>query len=236
LHVSRLTAMGEMAAALAHELNQPLTAIANYAKAAHRTLALPNSSVDDVRAMLEKAAGQSIRAGQIIRRLRDFVEHREVTRAVEDPIKVVEESMALGLVDIVSSGLRVHSDFDRPAPAVYIDKIQIQQVLVNLMRNAVEAMQAVDYRELRIRIERGEDNSATISVSDTGPGLSEDVAARLFQPFVTTKKTGMGVGLSICQSIVEAHQGRIWATSNQGAGVTFHVSLPAAEDVEPAPS
>jgi two-component system, LuxR family, sensor kinase FixL len=233
LHVSRLTAMGEMAAALAHELNQPLTAIANYAKAARRTLAMPESKIEDVQAMMEKAAAQSIRAGQIIRRLRDFVEHREVTRAVEDPVQVVEEAMALGLIDIAHSGVKVLADFDRSAPAIYIDKIQIQQVMVNLMRNAVEAMQSVGHRELCVRIERGEANSTTISICDTGPGLDQEVAARLFQPFITTKKSGMGVGLSICQSIVEAHQGRIWAARNYGPGVTFRVNLPAAANVQP---
>jgi two-component system sensor kinase FixL len=107
-------------------------------------------------------------------------------------------------------------------------------VLVNLIRNAVEAMQGIDRPELHIRVQRGEGNSVIISVRDTGPGLSDEVAARLFQPFVTTKKTGMGVGLSICQSIVESHQGRIWATQDEDAGVTFHVSLPAAADAPSA--
>ena len=175
-------------------------------------------------------------AGQIIRRLRDFVEHREVTRAVEDPNKVVEEAMALGLIDIAHSDVKVHFDFDQSAPAIYIDKIQIQQVLVNLMRNAIEAMQGVARRELHVRVERGAADSTTISVCDTGLGLDRAVAERLFQPFVTTKKTGMGVGLSICQSIVEAHHGRIWAAPNDGPGVTFHVNLPAAATIAPAES
>jgi two-component system sensor kinase FixL len=228
LHASRLTAMGEMSAALAHELNQPLTAIANYAKAAHRTLAgAATSKIEDAQGMIDKAAAQAIRAGQIIKRLREFVEHREVSRGMENPIKVVEEALVLGLADIGDSGVRVRSAFDAATPPVYIDKVQIQQVLINLMRNAIEAMQAVESRELEIKVFPAE-GGVQISICDSGPGLAPEVAARLFQPFVTTKKTGMGVGLSICQSIMQGHNGRIWVTPNETAGITFHLSLPAA--------
>ncbi|MHB1204422.1 MAG: PAS domain S-box protein [Rhodospirillaceae bacterium] len=228
LHASRLTAMGEMSAALAHELNQPLTAISNYAKAAHRTLAGSTASkIEDAQGMIDKAAAQSIRAGQIIKRLREFVEHREVSRGMESPVKVVEEAMVLGLADVADSGVRVRSTFDPATPPVYIDKIQIQQVLINLMRNAIEAMQAVERRELDIKVFAA-DGGIEISICDSGPGLAPEVAERLFQPFVTTKKTGMGVGLSICQSIMQGHSGRIWVTPNESAGITFHLSLPAA--------
>ena len=228
LHASRLTAMGEMSAALAHELNQPLTAIANYAKAARRTLSLGASKIEDAQGMMDKTAAQAIRAGEIIKRLREFVEHREVTRAIESPVKVVEEAMALGLVDAAESGVRVKAEFDAAVPQVYIDKVQLQQVLVNLMRNAVEAMQAVEQRDLSVKVVLAEGNTAEIAICDTGPGLAPEVAARLFRPFVTTKKSGMGVGLSICQSIMQAHNGRIWVTTNEGPGITFHLSLPAA--------
>ncbi|MBX7200074.1 MAG: PAS domain S-box protein [Rhodospirillaceae bacterium] len=226
LHASRLTAMGEMSAALAHELNQPLTAISNYAKAARRTLAGGAAKIEDARGMMDKAAAQALRAGQIIKRLRDFVEHRDMTRTIEDPVKVVEEAMALALVDAGQAGVRIRSELTA-APEVYIDKIQIQQVLVNLMRNALEAMQAVEDRTIYVKV-AAEDTHAEIAICDTGPGLAPEVAARLFQPFVTTKKTGMGVGLSICHSIAESHGGRIWVTVNEGPGVTFHVSLPPA--------
>jgi two-component system sensor kinase FixL len=131
-------------------------------------------------------------------------------------------------VDAAESGVRVKAEFDTAAPQIYIDKVQIQQVLVNLLRNAVEAMQAVEVRDLGIKVSLADGNTAEIAICDTGPGLAPDVAARLFQPFVTTKKSGMGVGLSICQSIVQAHSGRIWVTTNEGPGITFHVSLPAA--------
>lgn len=226
LHASRLTAMGEMSAALAHELNQPLTAISNYAKAARRTLSGGAAKIEDAQGMMDKTAAQALRAGQIIKRLRDFVEHRDMSRTIEDPVKVVEESMALALVDAAQAGVRVKAHL-APAPDVYIDKIQIQQVLVNLIRNAVEAMQAVEARTLGVTV-AAEGGAAEIAICDTGPGLAPEVAARLFQPFITTKKTGMGVGLSICHSIVQAHGGRIWVTVNEGPGVTFHVSLPAA--------
>lgn len=228
LHASRLTAMGEMSAALAHELNQPLTAMSNYAKAARRTLAGGAAKIEDAQGMMDKAAAQALRAGEIIKRLRDFVEHRDVSRAIENPVKVVEEAMALALVDSGQSGVRVQSTLDAAAPDVYIDKIQVQQVLVNLMRNALEAMQAVEDRTLGISVKAAADNHAEIAICDTGPGLAPEVAARLFQPFVTTKKSGMGVGLSICHSIVQSHNGRIWVTNNEGRGVTFHISLPAA--------
>lgn len=226
LHASRLTAMGEMSAALAHELNQPLTAISNYAKAARRTLAGGAAKIEDAQGMMDKTAAQALRAGQIIKRLRDFVEHRDMSRTIEDPVKVVEEAMALALVDAAQAGVKVKSDLNA-APEVYIDKIQIQQVLVNLMRNATEAMQAVEDRTLAVTV-AAVNQHAEIAVADTGPGLAPEVAARLFQPFTTTKRTGMGVGLSICHSIVEAHGGRIWMTVNDGPGVTFHVSLPPA--------
>ncbi len=228
LHASRLNAMGEMSAALAHELNQPLTAIANYAKAARRTLSLGAEKIEDAQSMMDKTAAQAIRAGEIIKRLREFVEHREVTRTIETPAKVVEEAMALGVVDAAESGVRVKTQFDDATPQIYIDKVQIQQVLVNLMRNAIEAMQSVEVRDLSITVSLAEGNAAEIAICDTGPGLAPEVAGRLFQPFVTTKKSGMGVGLSICQSILQAHNGRIWVTTNAGAGITFHVSLPAA--------
>ncbi len=227
LHASRLTAMGEMSAALAHELNQPLTAISNYAKAARRTLAGGAAKIEDAQGMMDKTAAQALRAGQIIKRLRDFVEHRDMSRTIEDPVKVVEEAMALALMDASQAGVRVTADLTA-APEVYIDKIQIQQVLVNLMRNALEAMQAAAVRTLAVSVRTAGADRAEIAIRDTGTGLAPEVAARLFQPFVTTKRSGMGVGLSICHSIIESHGGRIWVTVNEGAGVTFHVSLPAA--------
>ena len=226
LHVSRLSAMGQMASALAHELNQPLTAIMNYVKAATRTMsALEGSQVEKAREWMEKATNQTARAGQIIRRLRDFIEKRESSRTYENLNKVVEEAIALGLVGSADTNVKVHLELDHGVPSNLIDKIQIQQVLINLIRNAIEAMHDSPRRDLTIRT-TAEGNSVEVGVSDTGPGLSEDVTARLFQPFVTTKEKGMGIGLTICQSIIEAHNGRIWATPNRDGGVEFRFQLP----------
>jgi two-component system sensor kinase FixL len=226
LHVSRLSAMGQMASALAHELNQPLTAIMNYVKAATRTMsALEGPQVEKAREWMEKATNQTLRAGQIIRHLRDFIEKRESSRTYENLNKVVEEAIALGLVGSADANVKVHLELDPNVPSILIDKIQIQQVLINLIRNAIEAMQASLKRDLAIRTEADLD-SVEVGVSDTGLGFSEEVAARLFQPFVTTKEKGMGIGLTICQSIIEAHNGRIWATPNEAGGVEFRFRLP----------
>jgi two-component system sensor kinase FixL len=231
IHVSRLTAMGQMSSALAHELNQPLTAAANYIKAARRTL---DQGVEQARVkvqeLLDKAAGQTLRAGQIIRRLRDFVEKREDNRAREDVNKVIEEAMALAFVGASDSGVAVTTKLEENLPLVLIDKIQIQQIVLNLVRNALEAMAGRERRELRLLTARESDAFVRVAVADTGPGLSEDVASKLFQPFVTTKSDGMGIGLSICRSIVEAHGGKMTAAPNPDGGVTFSFQLPVARD------
>jgi len=226
LHVSRLSAMGEMSAAIAHELNQPLTAMSNYVKAARRTLeGIEHPQTAKIQDLMDKAAAQTLRAGQIIRRLRDFVEKGETYRSGESLNKVVEEAMALAIVGAAEAGIKVDVEFVEGISDVSMDKIQIQQVVLNLIRNAIDAMQGVPAKKLTIKTVEDADG-AVVSVSDTGPGLAEEVAARLFQPFVTTKEGGMGIGLSVCRSIVEAHGGRIWATPNAGAGVTFQFSLP----------
>ena len=230
LHVSRLSAMGEMASALAHELNQPLTAIMNYVKAAIRTMsAVTGPEAEKAREWMDKATNQTARAGQIIRHLRDFIEKRESSRTYENVNKVVEEAIALGLVGSADTNVRVHLELDPAVTPILIDKVQIQQVMINLIRNSVEAMQSVKRRELTILTSTGVAGSIEIAVSDTGPGLSEEVASRLFQPFVTTKEKGMGIGLTICQSIVEAHHGRLWATPKDEGGVEFRIRLPIAD-------
>jgi len=229
VHVSRLTAMGQMTAALAHELNQPLTAVMNYMNAARRTVA----SIEDPRAVkateyVDKAVTQTGRAGQIIRQLREFVEKRESAREELSINTVIEEAIALGLVGSLDRNVKVLTELGADLPPVYIDKIQIQQVVINLIRNSIEAMQESPRREIVVRTALGSDGMIEAAVADTGPGLPPEVASRLFLPFVTTKEKGMGIGLSICQSIVESHHGRIWATPNAGSGVTFRFSLPVS--------
>ena len=228
LHVSRLSAMGQMTAAIAHELNQPLTAVLNYVNAARRMVAaLEGPQVARVTDLIEKAATQTARAGQIIRQLRDFVEKRETARNKVSLNSVMEEAIGLAAVGSADANTKMIVELDRELPAVQIDKIQVQQVVINLVRNAVEAMQSVDRRELTITTSADQENGVEVTISDTGPGLPPEVAARIFHPFVTTKEKGMGIGLSICQSIIEAHGGQIWATANETGGVAFHFRLPA---------
>jgi two-component system, LuxR family, sensor kinase FixL len=235
LHVSRLSAMGQMASTLAHELNQPLSAIANYVKASYRMLdAINDPRKGRIQETMAKASVQTIRAGEIIRRLRDFLEKRQTTRTWENLNKVVEEALALGLIGTAETNVKVRATLDPALPRVAIDKVQIQQVLINLIRNSIEAMQASPTRVLSITTRPDEDEFVQVAVADTGPGLAEEVAAKLFQPFVTTKKTGMGVGLTICQSILEGHGGRIWATSNETGGVTFRFRLSTRKPNEPS--
>jgi two-component system sensor kinase FixL len=233
VHMSRFTALGEMASTLAHEINQPLTAIANYLKGCRRLL---EQSEDErtlmLRSGVEKAAEQALRAGQVIRHLREFVARGESERHVENLPKLIQEASALGLVGAKEIGVRVSYNFDAQAELVLADRIQIQQVLLNLIRNAIEVMEDVARRELRIETHARDGGLVEVSVADTGRGLAPEVAERLFQPFVTTKKHGMGVGLSICRTIVEGHGGRIWAESAPGEGTAFRFTLQAVRREE----
>jgi two-component system sensor kinase FixL len=233
VHISRLTAMGEMASALAHELNQPLSAIANYLKGSQRLIATLSGEAEATLAdALGKATEQALRAGQIIRRLRDFIGRGEMEARVESIARLVEEASALALVGAKERGVTVHYRLDHAVDRVVADRVQIQQVLLNLMRNAIEAMEAAERRQLTIASAAGEGGTVRIQVSDTGSGIAPDVAERLFQPFVTSKSDGMGVGLSISRTIVEAHGGRIWVEPEPEGGTRFSFTLHAAPDIE----
>jgi two-component system sensor kinase FixL len=226
LHISRLTALGEMASTLAHELNQPLSAIANYLKGGKRLLERDPPDAERAADAMDKAADQALRAGEIIRRLRDFVTRGESEREIESLSKLVEEASALALIGAKEHGVRVAYRFDPKADLVLADKVQIQQVTLNLIRNAVDAMTTSARRELTIATDvAAGDGFARVSVADTGPGLSPEIADRLFQPFMSTKADGMGVGLSISRTIIEAHGGRIWCEPNKAGGATFHFTL-----------
>ncbi len=228
-HMSRFTAMGEMASTLAHELNQPLTAIATYLNGCRRLLER-GADVDStiLRDGIERAADQALRAGQIIRRLREFVSRGETERRMENLPKLIEEASALALIGARESGLRVSFSFSPDCPSVIADKVQVQQVLVNLIRNAMEAMQGSEMRELLISTAPLPDAMIRINVADTGPGIAPDVAAQLFQPFISTKAYGMGVGLSVSRTIIEAHGGKLWAEPRPGGGTIFAFTLRGA--------
>jgi len=233
VHISRLTAMGEMASALAHELNQPLSAIANYLKGGRRMLESgADEHVEIVREAMDKAAEQALRAGQIIRRLRDFVSRGESERRVESISKLIEEASALALVGAGEHSIRVRFELDPEIDLVLADKVQIQQVLLNLMRNAVEELANSPRRELTVSTSQVDGDLTEVAVADTGPGIAEDIASQLFQPFVTTKRHGMGVGLSISRTIIDAHGGRLWVQPTPGGGATFKFTLRAVSKDE----
>jgi two-component system sensor kinase FixL len=234
VHMSRFTALGEMASTLAHEINQPLTAIANYLKGSRRVLErMEGEQVPLLRDAVNQAAEQALRAGQVIRHLREFVSRGESERHIESLPKLVQEASALALVGAKEKGVRVSFRLDPDAPLVLADRIQIQQVLLNLIRNAIEAMQERPRRELVVSTTAlPQDGLVEVCVKDTGTGLAPEVAAQLFQPFVTTKKHGMGVGLSICRTIVESHGGKIWAESKPDEGTTFRFTLRAVDGQE----
>jgi two-component system sensor kinase FixL len=228
-HVGRVSEMGTLASSLAHELNQPLTALANYYETLRDLLA---STPDEetlaiIREALEDAGAQTIRAGQIVRRLRDFVSRGEMERRIESLPRLVTEANALALVGSREHGIEVQVRLDPEADEVFVDRIQIQQVLVNLIRNAIDAMIDSPVRGLTIRTDREHGDFVRMSIEDSGSGISETVAPQLFQPFVTSKQSGMGIGLSICRTIVEAHGGRIWFEPAPDSGTIFHFTLPA---------
>jgi two-component system sensor kinase FixL len=229
-HVGRVSEMGTLASSLAHELNQPLTAVASYCESARDLLGddMDSETTAMIREAMDEAAKQSVRAGQIVRRLRDFMSHGETERHVESLQRLINEANALGLVGSREHGIDVQVSLDPRADLVFVDRIQVQQVLVNLIRNAIDAMMDGPVRKLSIRTAR-KDGLTRVTVEDTGSGISDSIAEQLFQPFVTSKQTGMGIGLSICRTIVQAHGGRIWFEPGSNGGTAFHFTLPSGE-------
>ncbi len=223
IHVSRLTELGQMVSALAHEVNQPLAAAGTYVSAGRRLLQAGDTAKADE--VLQKGVEQVTRASQVIQRLRQFVRKADGQRSAEDVRQVIEEAAALALLGAEARGIRMELDLARDTSPVFIDKVQIQQVLLNLIRNAVEAMQSSPRRELNIGAMLSAGGMVEVSVADSGPGVAADVRGKLFQPFVTTKSSGLGVGLSICRSIVEAQGGRMWFADNPDGGAEFRFTL-----------
>ncbi|MEJ0025080.1 MAG: ATP-binding protein [Rhizomicrobium sp.] len=230
LRVARLNMMGQMTAAIAHELNQPLSAIGNYLAAAKRTLkSAEPDAMAGLPAIVGKAADQTKRAGDIIKNLREFVEKRESAHSSEDIAVIVRRSLALATYGALDEKVDVTLNLDETLPPVAIDAVQVQQVLTNLICNSVEAMRPLDRRNLLIVTERGEAGFANVTVQDTGPGLPTDVREHLFEPFVTTKDSGMGLGLNICEVLIKANGGHLSLVEGLSEGTGFRFSLPFAK-------
>lgn len=229
IHVSRVSAMGSMASTLAHELNQPIGAIANYVEAVRdRLVDLDPEELPMLREALDDAAKDALRAGNIVRRLRDFVARGEIERRIEPLPALINEAAALALIGTQDRGIEASFDLDPYASPVFVDRVQIQQVLINLIRNACEAVAGLPQRSIMISSRLDDAGFAHVTVSDTGAGIASEMAEKLFTAFVSTKQDGMGLGLSICRTIVEANGGRIWMEPRESAGTSFHFTLPLA--------
>jgi signal transduction histidine kinase len=228
-HAARLTAAGQMAAALAHELNQPLTAVVNSVNAAKRLLTRGDrDNLQIAREVTNEAAEQALRASEIVRSLRQFLTRDETERRVEVLPSMMEEAGALALSSIAPLTVRLKFEFDDRAQAVLVNRVQIQQVIVNLIRNAFEAMANQGLREVTLASRTLGDGNIEIAIADMGPGIPGEIAGRLFEPFVSTKRDGMGLGLSISRSIIEAHGGQLRAGPNPRGGTIFRFTLPSS--------
>ena len=226
-HVLRRRTMGEMAAVFAHEVNQPLAAIMSYAKGCAHRLRTGTGTPEPLLAALDEIAAQAVRAGEVIRRLRGFVRKGDLQRQRLQLNELVDEAIHFVASEARERGVRVHVDLARDLPLLEVDAVQIEQVMVNLLRNALEAIyeSPIDQPQLTVRTQRN-GIEAEVAVRDSGAGLRADVAAEIFEPFVTSKPGGLGMGLSICRSIIDAHGGRVWSTANPDRGMTFHFTLP----------
>jgi len=233
IHVARVSAMGTMASTLAHELNQPLTAIANYTHAARDLLERDGAPpLDMLHEAVSEAAKEALRAGHIVRRLRDFVSRGEVEQRVENLPGLIDEASRLALMGARERSIRAIFEIDPAIEKVVADRVQIQQVIVNLLRNAVEAIGNRDLREITVSTARDPQGMVRIAVADTGGGIDPTLAPQLFEAFASTKEQGMGLGLSICRTIVEAHGGRIWAEPRKGGGTIFQFTIMSADEGE----
>jgi two-component system, LuxR family, sensor kinase FixL len=230
IHVSRLSAMGTMASTLAHELNQPLTAVTNYLRGSRRLLETAKGpTVDQALQALEAAEAGTLTAGQIVRRIRELVARGNSALRPTQLSALIDDAGVLAFLDEHLLGVTHRIEIGPGAEWVEVDKVQIQQVLINLIRNGMQAMQEVERREILLEAKAISPKLVEISVSDTGDGIPAEVREALFSPFKGTKPEGLGIGLSISRTIVEAHGGKIWATDRDGGGTVFHFTLPRWE-------
>ena len=229
---ARLVAVGEIASSIAHELNQPLAAVANYVRGSLRRLRAGGADPRAIEGALEQAGEQAERAAEIIRRVRDFVNARQPVLEVLDLNGVVAQAVDVAAHEAGRGGGRIALHLARGLPRVHADAVMIEQVMLNLLRNAMEAMDggAGADRSIDVTTSAGSQGAVEVTIADRGPGLAAEGAARLFEPFYTTKPDGMGLGLNICRSIIEFHGGRLWTTARDGGGAEFHFSVRSAEE------
>ena len=230
-HLSRVAMLGQMSGSLAHELNQPLTAILSNAQAAQRFLAIDNVDLDEVREILKDIVTDDQRAGEVIRRLRLLLKKGELHRLPLDLNDAVQEVLNLVRNDLLNDQITLRTEFAPDLPIIEGDRVQLEQVMLNFIVNATEAMQqvATSEKELVVRTERLRDDGVRLSVSDTGSGIAPDIVNEVFDAFITTKPAGMGLGLKVCRTIIEAHGGRLGGKNNPVRGATFHFEIPPAQ-------
>ncbi len=230
----RLSTLGEMAASLAHELNQPLTAIATYTQACQRLIESGQSDDDEILTALKKCIAQAQRAGEVIRRLRQFVKKKELGRREVSFDEIFRDLTVLAEVDARDNGVSLTIDVAKGLPRVLVDAVQIQQVILNLIRNGIDAMLNMNDSDeaVSVSVTKLDDKHIRIAVSDHGSGITEEARQKIFQPFFTTKSSGLGLGLAICHSIITSHGGVLNFNDNPSGGTTFQFTLPVVSDEE----
>ena len=231
IQVARFATMGEMAAGIAHEVNQPLTAIVNYARAGERFLAAAEPNLEEVRSAMSEIAAEALRAGEIIRRLRQLVGKQPSERAATDPNELVEELRVLVVADARMHDTRVQFDLAPGLPRIYVDRMQIQHVVLNLLHNAFEALEEAraDAGEVTIRTSCTAQGEVEFSICDNGPGPAQSILDRMFEPFTTTKEMGTGLGLPVSRTIIKAHGGQIDYRPGSLSGACFDIRIPRLE-------
>jgi C4-dicarboxylate-specific signal transduction histidine kinase len=228
-HVTRLGLMGEMASGIAHEVNQPLAAISSYTQATLNLISIENPDLVQLAEILRKTQQQALRAGRIIHRMREFVKSHAQHRSSAHVNILIHDATTLCIAELKQNNIKLTFELENNLPALYVDHIQIEQVIINLIRNSVEALQnlpATQRRQLTIHTHLNADNDIEVRIKDNGPGIAEDQQQQILTPFYTTKTDGMGMGLSISRSLIEAHDGHLHFNSQPEKGTTFYFTLP----------